>query len=365
MMERIIILGAGSGGQALAAVSAKAGHRVVLYDRYEQVIAPILERGGIEIQAGDVQGLARLEGVTTDCKEALSERGIVFVVLPAFAHAFIAENIAPLLRPNDVIVLVPGSTGGALEFRSLLREHGAPSKVTVGETNTLMYACRITGPAQVSIYGVKQSLRVAALPSIETAALLERVREICSQAKADANVLSTSLGNLNPVFHVYPTLANIGWIEVAGGGFRFYHEGVSDSVAKLVEAVDRERLRICNSLGVATLSALEWQNECYGVSGKTIPEALRANPAYREVRAPNSVQTRLLTEDIPMGFVPMAEFAKITGITTPFMDCAILLASEILGQDLRAIGRNLRTMGLAGMSKDELLAFVTRGDGTF
>jgi opine dehydrogenase len=65
-----------------------------------------------------------------------------------------------------------------------------------------------------------------------------------------------------------------------------------------------------------------------------------------------------------MGLVPMSEIAKIVGIATPFMDCAILLASEILGQDYRATGRNLRTMGLAGMSKDKILAYVTKGNGS-
>ena len=359
MKERIIVLGAGGGGQAMAAVWAKAGYRVVLYDRYPQVIAPILEKGGIEIQSAAVQGLARMERVTTDMKEALSEQGIVFVVLPAFAHAFIAENIAPLLRPDDAIVLSPGSTGGALEVRKILRERGAPSTVKVGETNTLIYACRITGPAQVSVYGVKQSLRVAALPATETKALLQRVRGMCPQARADANVLSTSLGNLNPVFHVYTTLANLGWIEKTRGGFRFYHDGATDSVGKLIEAVDRERMNICHSLGITTLSALEWQEECYGATGKTVSEVLCANPAYAEVQAPSSVRARQLEEDIPMGLVPMSAIAKITGIATPFMDCAILLASEILGQDYRVTGRNLQAMGLAGMNKNDLLAYVT------
>jgi opine dehydrogenase len=63
-----------------------------------------------------------------------------------------------------------------------------------------------------------------------------------------------------------------------------------------------------------------------------------------------------------MGLVPMAEIAKIAGVPTPFMDSAILLASEIMGQDYRATGRNLEAMGLAGLNKEELLRRVDEGN---
>jgi hypothetical protein len=42
------------------------------------------------------------------------------------------------------------------------------------------------------------------------------------------------------------------------------------------------------------------------------------------------------------------------------MDSAILLASEIMGQDYRATGRNLEAMGLGNLNKEELLDRVER-----
>jgi opine dehydrogenase len=361
-MKRIIILGAGNGGQAMAAAIALAGYEVVLYDRFEEAIAPILQRKGIELSGVSAQGFAPLAKVTTDLKESLLEKGLILVVVPAFAHAYIAEQIAPLLRKDDMIILSPGSTGGALEFRKILSEHGAPKDVKVGETNTLIYACRISGPGQVKILGVKDYLGVAALPAKDTQALLEPLKELYPQAYAEKNVLSTGLNNLNPMFHVFSTLANLGWLEATQGNFRFYYDGVTASVAKLVEAVDRERMMLCQSLGISTLSCIEWQKKFYGARGGSLPEALRSNRSYEEIQAPPSKETRLLTEDVPMGLVPMAEIAKITGVPTPFMDSAILLASEIMGQDYRTTGRNLEAMGLAGLSKEELLRRVEEGN---
>jgi len=360
--KRIIILGAGNGGQAMAAAIALAGYEVVLYDRYEEAIAPVSQNGGIELSGVSGKGFARLVKVTTDLHEALSETGLILVVVPAFAHAYIAEQIAPLLRKDDMIILSPGSTGGALEFRKILSEHGAPKDVKVGETNTLIYACRISGPGQVKILGVKDYLGVAALPVKDTQALLEPLKELYPQAHAEKNVLFTGLNNMNPIFHVFPTLANLGWLEATQGNFRFYYDGITASVAKLVEAVDRERMMLCQSLGISTLSCIEWQKKFYGARGGSLPEALRSNRSYEEIQAPPSKETRLLTEDVPMGLVPMAEIAKIAGVPTPFMDSAILLASEIMGQDYRRTGRNLDAMALAGLNKEELLCRVEEGN---
>ena len=362
MTKRIIILGGGNGGQAMAAAMALAGYDVVLYDRFEEAIAPVLQKGGIELSGVSGQGFASLAKVTTDLKEALFEKGLILVVVPAFAHAYVAEQIAPLLRRDDMIVLSPGSTGGALEFRKILSEHGAPKDVKVGETNTLIYACRISAPGHVKILGVKEFLGVAALPAADTQALLQPLKEIYPQTQAVENVLSTGLNNMNPIFHVFPTLANLGWLEATQGNFRFYYDGITASVAKLVEAVDRERMMLCQSLGIPTLSGIEWQKKFYGARGDLLPEVLQSNHAYEEIQAPSSKETRLLTEDVPMGLVPMAEIAKIAGVPTPFMDSAILLASEIMGQDFRATGRNLRAMGLAGLNKEELLRRVEEGN---
>jgi opine dehydrogenase len=186
------------------------------------------------------------------------------------------------------------------------------------------------------------------------------LKELYPQAYAEKNVLSTGLNNMNPMFHVFSTLANLGWIEATQGNFRFYYDGVTASVAKLVQAVDRERMMLCQSLGISTLSCIEWQKKFYGARGSSLPEVLRSNRSYEEIQAPASKETRLLTEDVPMGLVPMAEIAKIAGVPTPFMDSAILLASEIMGQDYRATGRNLRAMGLANLNKEELLDRVER-----
>ena len=71
--------------------------------------------------------------------------------------------------------------------------------------------------------------------------------------KADS-VFQTTLQNGNPVIHPAVTLLNAALLERTGGGFLFYEEGVTESVGRLIEAVDNERLAIAGALGVTVLS---------------------------------------------------------------------------------------------------------------
>ena len=67
------------------------------------------------------------------------------------------------------------------------------------------------------------------------------------------SVLQTSLQNANPIIHPAVTLSNAARIELTGGDFLFYEEGVSDSVGRLIEALDKERIAIGKELGVSIL----------------------------------------------------------------------------------------------------------------
>jgi opine dehydrogenase len=71
---------------------------------------------------------------------------------------------------------------------------------------------------------------------------------------------------------------------------------------------------------------------------------------------PRSAQHRYVTEEIPYGLVPISEIASILEIPTPNIDAIIALASTINGEDYRATGRHLSTLGLGRMTPEQLLA---------
>lgn len=356
----VAVLGAGNGGLAMAADLALAGHRVRLYNRSPERLAPVLERGGLELE-GEVLRFTPIEKVTTDPAEAVTGARLLMVVLPATGHRQVAEACAPYLD-GQVVVLNPGRTGGALEFKATLEERGCRADVVVAEASTFLFAARAVGPARARIYGVKRQVTFAALPATrnpEVGALLDRLYP--GRFVPASSVLETSLDNIGAVFHPAITLLNAGRIEDDSAGFEFYRQGASPSVSRVIEAVDTERCRVARALGVPHISALEWMRRSYGVDARDLQTALRSNPGYAGIPAPSQVNHRYLTEDVPAGLVPMASLGHLLGVPTPTIRSLIDLASAMHGLDYHTVGRTVERLGLSGPSVAEIMAQVLEG----
>ncbi|GAH76920.1 unnamed protein product, partial [marine sediment metagenome] len=69
-----------------------------------------------------------MDKVTNDIKLALEGAELIMIVTPANAHAKIAKDCAPHLKGNQVVILNPGRTGGALEFDKVLIEKKIKNK---------------------------------------------------------------------------------------------------------------------------------------------------------------------------------------------------------------------------------------------
>src|SRR5690606_3969161 len=110
--------------------------------------------------------------------------------------------------------------------------------VTVAEAQTFLFASRVTGPARVRVYGIKRRVPVAALPASRTADLVRLLQRAFPQFTGAPSVLSTSFDNIGAILHPGPTLLNAARIESTGGDFDYYHEGVSPSVAAVLEQLD-------------------------------------------------------------------------------------------------------------------------------
>lgn len=140
---KITIIGAGHGGKAMAADLAIRGHAVRLYNRTYENIQTIAARGGIELELETgSQELGPIHTVTDDMARALDGAHLIMVVVPASGHRDIAEACAPHLVDGQIVVLNPGRTGGALEFRHVLAEAGCTAEIIIAETETFLFADR-------------------------------------------------------------------------------------------------------------------------------------------------------------------------------------------------------------------------------
>ena len=135
---------------------------------------------------------------------------------------------------------------------------------------------------------------------------------------------------------------------------------MTEQVASFIEKFDAERLAVGKAYGIDLLGVNDWIKFAYkDTEGDTLCERMKNNPAYHDIKSPSTIFTRQLTEDIPTGVLPIMELGKAAGVETPLLESMIHICEALLGQDLHTNGRNLKNLGLAGKSKQEILDYIT------
>ena len=351
---KFAVIGAGHGGKALAAHLAIKGFPVKLYNRTLAKIMPIIKLKGIEVE-GEISGFGKINIASDNIEEVINGADVIMVAVPAFAHAAIAERCAPHLKDGQIVVLNPGRTCGALEFINILRERGNNNDVIVAEAQTFIYASRGMGPASVKIFRIKQAIPVATIPAVKTDEALDRINEAFPEFISATSVIETSFNNIGAVFHPAITILNASRIESTMGNFQFYIEGVTPAIARVLEAVDAERVEVAHTLKCKNvLTALDWLTMAYNVIEDNLFDGIHSNPGYYGIMAPKTANTRYITEDVPMSLVPISEFGHVFGVKTTATDSLINLANIIFKVDFKKTGRNMIRLGLEGMGLDEI-----------
>ena len=354
---KITVLGAGAGGTAVAFDCAAHGHDVRVFDfeQFPDNIAAITDQGGIHAD-GDISGFGDIAYAGHDVDEALQGAELIYVVGPAYSTEPFGEAVAGKLSAGQTVIVTPSSCGGALAFK---RAAGLPvddDSIRVAETSTLHYAVRLTEPGKVRVFlKLKAGNLLAALPGKHTGDILELINDVYPSMEAADSVLQTSLQNANPIIHPAVTLSNAARIEMTDGDFLFYEEGVSDSVGRLIEALDNERIAIGEKLGITVLP-----DPVMGMRQGYMLEAnygtgYRKAPGFLGIGAQPKLDHRYINEDVGYGLVFMSKLGQQIGVATPGIDAVINVASIVMDRDYR--DESLRTpesLGIADRSATEL-----------
>jgi len=104
-------------------------------------------------------------------------------------------------------------------------------------------------------------------------------------------------------------------------------------VAKVIEKVDAERLAIGSALGYDLTPVGQALHDAgFGPKG-SIWEAINGSHMLTRLKAPGSLDSRWLTEDIPYGIATWSKIGKQFGIDTPIIDSIVGLGSIVMGLD--------------------------------
>jgi opine dehydrogenase len=186
----VTVIGASNGGKAAAADMTLAGHDVTLFEfpQFEENLAEVKEKGGINLVGEGRNGFARLHAITDDIEQALKHPDIIVNVMSAFGHKVAAKACAPYLKDGQIVVLNPGSTLGSLEYLQVLKEQDVDADIKIGDVHTLTYAARGSG-AEVRILLEVKKLWLAAFPAIDTPEVLAKFKQLYPVTEAGKKVL--------------------------------------------------------------------------------------------------------------------------------------------------------------------------------
>jgi opine dehydrogenase len=175
--------------------------------------------------------------------------------------------------------------------------------------------------------------------------------------------MGTALRNLNAIMHPPGMILGAAWIEATGGDFSFYYDAATVAVARLMHAIDDERMAIAKAWDepmeplIDLLADIGTTTEAARKSG-SLQTALIESKPNREIRAPSSLDDRFMHEDFPFGLVPMVAIGRLMGVKTPLMESLIRVASTINNVDYWTEGRNLERLGLSGMSAEKVKLYL-------
>ena len=364
---RITIIGCGNGAFAAAADLTQRGHEITLYaneshrKNFDQIKA-----NTIRLTNNNQTSAVRIHEITCNTEKALKDADIIMPIIPANAHESIAIEIAPYLKDEDRIVLVPGSTGGALVFAKILAEHSDAKWLRIAEMHTLPYACRKEGTDGVRILLNVRKIFFATFPSIYNEEMFSIASQLYPACVPVKDVLETSLNNGNATTHPAPVILSAAKIEAGieqGNSHYHYEEGITPSVANVVQKIDDERKNICRALGYHELDIKDRLYEMgYTYEKGSVYEAIRSSKdIFLPLEGPNNLDGRYLVEDTPCSLVAMAEIAKVEGVATPIMDAVINIASALKEEDYWESGRTLAKMGIDNMTAKEIDCYLLTG----
>lgn len=397
-MSVITIIGAGNGAHALAADCKLGGAEVRMFEftRYNNKVKGIINSHrirfeGIEMNVSNFKrnGTAVIDMVTYDMQEAVHGANHILVSVQAQGFEQVFKELAPLLEDGQTVSIFPDNFG-SLILRRIMREQGITTKVIIAGYSSLVYGARLTDYNNletetdvVNITYRENDIRVDTLPSTDFSEYQKIVKEIPALDATELihgdTVLDIGLSSLNPLLHVPAVLMNAGAIENWGvipnvGSPDVYYDiyayGASPAVGRVQYAYYQDMVAVAKAYGVGIthidpdvlLSSRMGLIGCmfYGEHFRLpFTEALDQTtwlPVPKGQRF--SLNSRYITEDVPVGCCSTIAFAKVLGVKTPVLQAMANMANVVMETDYFESGYNLATFGLENMTAEEMLAYM-------
>jgi len=355
---KIAVLGGGHGCYAAAADLSEAGHEVRLWRRDAAALQPVIASGSITLKDSAGSRDVPIALATADIGQAVRGAELIVAPVPATAQADIARAMAPHLADGQVVFLPPGTFGSFVMAR-LVREAGSRADVAWAETGTLPYLARKHGEREVNVTIRAIRLPTGVYPQRSQARAIEVIRKAYPAVHGCGDALSGALMNAGPVIHPPLMVMNAAPLQHFER-WDIHNEGTQRAVRDVTDRLDRERVAVREAFGYGGPHyplADHYDNDqwMYGDAHKQLVDS----GDWRENI--DLYSHRYITEDTETGLAFLASAARYAGVDAPIAHGLLAIAGGFLGRDLRKGPRSFEALGLASLSREELLRKLDDG----
>jgi opine dehydrogenase len=242
----------------------------------------------------------------------------------------------------------------------VVREAGCEAEVAWAETGTLPYLARKHGEREVNVTVRAVHLPTGVYPARHAGRALGVIREAFPSVHGCGDALSGALMNAGPVIHPPLMVMNAAPLQHFDK-WDIHTEGTQPAVRAVTDRLDQERIAVREALGYAAphypladhYSSDRWM---YGDAHRQ----LQKSGDWREHIDLHS--HRYITEDTVLGLAFLASAARWAKVDAPIAHGLLAIVGGFLGRDLREGERTLETLGLAGLSREQLQQRLQQGE---
>ena len=350
-MKKITVMGGGGTGIMMAADLSMKGHEVTLFEipGCADKIREIKERGYVDIVGNAVNGRAFIAHITTDIEEAMKDPEYILAGVIAQRQEELIDLMLPYLQDGQTVCFSAGNCASII-----LKNRLQNSNVLVGEMQGNIYPCRMLSDGKIiSAFSYKEK-GMAAFPAEDNEKYIMSMNQIypCHAVK---NVFEATLNSPNISIHLAGSLLGTAKMETTED-FRLYRDGLSPSVASLIEAVEDEKALVMEKMGYHMERAagqiqalLEYEKH---------PEL----EVFRSLEGPSEISHRYIIEDAYAGNSLLLSLAKEYGIEAPLCEGLLAIASALNKTQFYKTGRTVSYFGLSGLSPGEVNQYLETGE---
>ena len=269
--------------------------------------------------------------------------------------------MAPHLKDGQVVFLPPGSFGSYLMAKAV-RDAGSTADVAFAEAGTLPYLTRRHGENTIAITTRATRLPTGVFPLRLKDHALGIIRAAYPSVEDAGDGLSGALMNAGPIIHPPLITMNAGPIEHFDH-WDIHNEGTQPAIRRTTDRLDVERIAVREALGygaphfpLADHYAPDGDEWMYG---NMAHDRLVDSGDWREHLV--LTEHRYMREDIAVGLAFLVSVADWAGVPAPTATGLLAIGSAICSDDFRKTGRTLESVGLAGLSKEDMRDLMQKG----